>query len=499
MLPDTTLVAAFDRLWHRADRADRLALVSATVSLTYGQLRRHTRAVSQALQARGVAPGDYVAIAMERSVDQVVVILGAMMCGACPSPLEPRIAVEETARRVAAVGLRWLVHDAAHVALAEGCGLAPQAVVDHAELLGNADAGSFEVPQLAPEAPALLLFTSGSTGHPKGVLLSHQGVFNNATGVAAHTGLAPQDRLLHVMPLHHTNALNNQLFAPLWVGACVALAGRFRAEDMPELLETFEPTLLTGVPTMYARMAELPFSAPSLARLRFARCGSAPITERLHRQIEDFLGCPLIVSYGLSEATCTSTLNPPHARRVGSVGTVLPNQTVVLMLPDGTRAATGADGEICIAGDSLMLTYLGAGAAVGIQADGYLHTGDLGRFDTDGYLYITGRIKDVIIRGGENISPSLIEAAVVEMPGVASCCVVGAADDDLGEVPVIFIVPCGTGCPDLVSIRAFVLARLGRIYVPAACHVVDRLPENAVGKIDRKALAARIRAPGAMA
>ncbi|MCY1218338.1 Long-chain-fatty-acid--CoA ligase FadD13 [compost metagenome] len=173
---------------------------------------------------------------------------------------------------------------------------------------------------------------------------------------------------------------------------------------------------------------------------------------------------------------------------MGSVGTVLAGQSVSLRLPDGTEAAPGGEGEICIAGDSLMLGYLGVeGADEGALR--LLRTGDLGRFDEQGYLSITGRIKDVIIRGGENISPALVEGVVTGLPGVAACCVVGAPDADLGEVPVIFVQRAGDDGPDASAIQAEVLARLGRIYVPRDVLWLERLPENAVGKVDRKALA----------
>lgn len=435
-IADATVVAAFARLWDQPEWAARPALVTAEETVTYADLRRRVGQAAGGLRAAGVAPGDYVGVAMERSVAQVLAILGVMAAGACPCPLEPRLSVEETARRVAAVGLTWMLADGDNAATARGCGLPAARVLDAAKIAqGGQDWCGADV---APEAPGLLLFTSGSTGNPKGVLLSHRGLVNNARGVLAHTGLTPGDRLLHVMPLHHTNALNNQIFTPLLAGATVALAGRFRAQDMPGLLAAFRPTIITGVPTMYARMLELTFDPDSLAGLRFARCGSAPITEALHRRIEAFLGCPLVVSYGLSEATCTSTMNPPAARRVGSVGTVLDGQDVSLRLPDGSLAPAGAEGEICIAGESLMLGYLGVDSA-DAGAPRLLRTGDLGRFDAQGYLMITGRIKDVIIRGGENISPALIEGVVTGMPGVAACCVVGAPDDDLGETPVIFV------------------------------------------------------------
>lgn len=499
-LSEPTLVAAFARAWSRPDWAARPAIVTPDTTLTYADLHSRVARIADAIRAVGVTPGSYVAIAMERSLDQVLTILGVMAAGACPCPLEPRLSVEETARRVAAVGLTWLVHDEANTATAAASGLAPSRVLEAANVAHAAHADNARmldhVTDISPDAPGLLLFTSGSTGNPKGVLLSHRGLANNARGVLAHTGLTPDDRLLHVMPLHHTNALNNQIFAPLLAGASVALAGRFRADDMPGLLRAFRPTIITGVPTMYARMLELEFDADSLAGLRFARCGSAPITEALHRRIEAFLGCPLVVSYGLSEATCTSTMNPPGARRLGSVGTVLAGQSVTLRLPDGSEAAPGGEGEICIAGDSLMLGYLGVDNGDD-SAPSLLRTGDLGRFDDAGYLSITGRIKDVIIRGGENISPALIEGVVTGLPFVAACCVVGAPNDDLGEVPVIFVQPKGDAMPgaeDAAAILAEVQARLGRIYVPREVLWVERLPENAVGKVDRKALAKQVMA-----
>ncbi|OZI60461.1 acid--CoA ligase [Bordetella genomosp. 11] len=491
-IPESNLVAALRQRWADPARRQSPALVHEDETLSYGELSEQVAGIAGWLRERGVRRGDFVGLAMARSPAQILALLGALAAGACPCPLEPRISAEETRRRVAAVRLAWMLHDAAHEELAAACGLpaARQLAWDRRDT----DAAPGWDTGVAPGDPALLLFTSGSTGQPKGVLLNQRGLLSNARGVAAHTGLRPDDRLLHVMPLHHTNAINNQVLAPLYAGAAVVLGGRFRAEDMPGLMARHRPTIITGVPTMYARMLELDFGAADLARLRFARCGSAPITEALHRRIEDFLGCPLVVSYGLSEATCTSTINPPHARRIGTVGTVLPGQRVFLRRPDGSMATQGAEGEICIAGDNLMTGYIGT-AEPGIR-DGVLRTGDLGRFDAEGYLSITGRIKDVIIRGGENISPSMIERALAALPAVAACAVVGGPHADLGEVPVAFVV-ARNGAIDEASLRGEMLRVLGRIYVPDRFIAVETLPENAVGKVDRAVLAARLRAEAA--
>lgn len=481
-----SLPHTWNSVWRAPALQDHTALITETNRWTYPQLDEAVRRVAGGLHRAGVQPGDTVALALERGPSQVLALLGCIAAGACPCPLEPRISAEETARRVQAVGLRWLVHDDENVACATACGLPSTRVLSWHSLQ---DAPPFWADDPAPQQPALLLFTSGSTGKPKGVLLSHRNLALNASGIIAHTGLGPDDVLLHLMPLHHTNAINNQVFAPLACGAAIALAERFRAEALPHVLSQFQPTILTGVPTMYARMLQQSFAPDAFSRLRLMRCGSAPITTTLHREIEAFTGCELVVSYGLSEATCTSTMNPPGARRIGTVGTVLAGQQVALLDAAGQPVPAGGEGEICIGGAILMQGYLGHDGDDPVR-DGWLRTGDLGRFDAEGYLSITGRIKEVIIRGGENISPKLIEDVLVTVPGIAACCVVGQADHDLGEVPVAVIVAdASAAMPSDAELRTLVQARLGRIYVPQAIHLRPALPENAVGKVDRKALA----------
>jgi acyl-CoA synthetase (AMP-forming)/AMP-acid ligase II len=324
------------------------------------------------------------------------------------------------------------------------------------------------------------------------VLLTHGNLLANARGVLTHTGVTPADRLLHVMPLHHTNGINNQLVVPLLAGATLVLIERFKAEETAAQIARYGATYMTGVPTMYSRMLPHLGDRGLLKTLRFLRCGSAPITPTLHEQIEAAFGVPLVVSYGLSEATCTSTMNPPHARRIGTIGTVLAGQQVKLFHAGGTEeVALGSDGEICIAGPCLMKGYVGADAEQPVR-DGWLRTGDLGRFDADGYLSITGRLKDVIIRGGENIAPQAIESVLVAHPAVRACCVVGGPHADLGEVPVAFVVLREDGGATPQELQALVERRLSRLYVPAEVRFEAALPENAVGKVDRKALKERV-------
>ena len=471
--------------------ADRTALVFDDVRTRYAELGARIDRFAEALHRWGIARGEPVALLVPRSVDAVALFFGAMQAGACPCFLEPRLSAAEVALRLDAVGVRRLVIDATE--LTDTATLGPTiGTISPADLLAQTgDAGPSAAPPTRADR-AMMQFTSGSTGLPKGVLLSHGNLLGNAGGVLAQTGTTPDDVLLHLMPLHHTNGVNNQLIVPLLAGACVVLVERFKAEQVPALIERHRATYLTGVPTMYARMLPHLSDRSGFASLRFLRCGSAPITPALHLQIEAAFGVPLVLSYGLSEATCTSTMNPPAARRVGSVGTVLQGQAVRLFDADTTdEVAAGSEGEVCIAGCCLMLGYVGTQAAQPVR-DGWLRSGDVGRFDADGYLHITGRIKDVIIRGGENIAPQAIEAVLATHAAVEACCVVPGPHADLGEVPVAFVVLQAGADADAAALQAWVGARLSRIYVPAAVRFVDALPENAVGKIDRKALKLRL-------
>jgi len=454
--------------------AGRTALILAESGRKIGYAELQASFDAYASGAHALERGQFAGILAPRGPEAIAAFFGLMQAGLCPCVMEPKLTPEITADRMASVGMRLLYEGEAALATLKRPGIPS----DY---------------QPGPDDAAMMLFTSGSTGRPKGVVLTHANLACNAHGVLAMTGVTPQDRLLHVMPLHHTNGVNNQLIVPFLAGATVVLAERFEADRVPGLIETFGITYMTGVPTMYSRLLPHLAGRAPFPSLRFLRCGSAPITPELHREIEAAFGCQLVVSYGLSEATCTSTMNPPGARRIGSVGRVLDGQQVKLLRP-GTIEEVGAgeEGEICIGGPTLMRGYVGDGVEQPFDR-GWLRSGDLGRFDSAGYLSITGRIKDVIIRGGENLSPALIEGALTAHEAVQAACVVGGPDADLGEVPVAFVVLRAGMQVEACALQAHVAERLQRIYAPAAVHFVTALPEIGVGKVDRKALRERLR------
>jgi acyl-CoA synthetase (AMP-forming)/AMP-acid ligase II len=471
--------------------AGRTAIIDTRGTVSYAAFARmvdyYAGGVRERINGRR---GTLVGVLAARTATAAAAFIGAMQAGACSSFVEPRLAADILAVRMSAVGMRHLIVD--HEDLELRNLLSSSGIYVHSvnDLSGRA----FRDEHLQPDDEAMILFTSGSTGEPKAAVLSHSNLLCNAEGIIRHTDITPEDRLLHVMPLHHTNGINNQLIAPLLAGATVVLIEKFKAERFIDQVRTFAPTYVTGVPTMYLRALPHVPACERFRSLRFLRCGSAPIQQTLHEQIEESFGVRLSVSYGLSEATCTSTMNPAEARKIGTVGTVLCGQRVKLFSPGTSKEVMAqAEGEVCIAGPAVMKGYIPAGKENPI-IDGWLRTGDLGRFDEQGYLTITGRIKDVIIRGGETLSPQQIEAVLNSHPAVAASCVVAQPEAELGEVPVAFVV---SRYPQAISehtLQNWVSVRLSRTYVPARVEFMQSLPENSTGKVDRgalKSLAAR--------
>ena len=504
-------------LRERLDRhasAGRIALLGRFGSVSYDGLREEIENVARALH--DLPREGIVGLLGSRSPAAVAAFFGIMQAGGCPCFVDPRGSIEAVRARLDAAGARsvCLEGDCESIAPAltrigrptrrlssladPPIPRAPVGSRSRADRGPQPGAGIREsqtgfCESLTHADPAMLQLTSGSTGRPKGVLLTHGNLLCNAGGIVARTRITPSDRLLHLMPLHHTNGVNNQLIAPFLAGATVVLADRFRAEAVEDQIAEYGVTCLTGVPTMYSRMLPHLRDPARRASLRLLRCGSAPISVTLHQRIEAAFGIPLVVSYGLSEATCTSAMNPPGARRVGSVGTVLPGQQVRLLRPGtGEPVPDGAEGEVCIAGAAVMKGYVD-GSSAAVLPDGWLRSGDLGRFDADGYLFITGRLKDVIVRGGENLSPRAIENVLEQHPAVDACCVVGQPHADLGEVPVAFVQPRAGASPAAGELDPLVAEQLSRAHVPARIHLVDVLPENAAGKVDRATLTRRSR------
>lgn len=474
---------------HRALRmhgeANREVFRTATRTVLYAEFLDMVERRVKACRARGLTDNANVGLVLEKSVESLATFFALIISGATPGFIDPRTTRELLVEQYEVIGMAAMVCEQnrrAELSSQIGQLLVPT------ELDIETDSAPVTCDSAVTD-PALMLFTSGSTGRPKGVILSHQAILKHALGVSERSDLSDADVLLHLMPIFHTNGLNNQIIAPLLVGATIVLEKKFRPESAVEAIRQWQPTVVTGVPTMFLRMLPFIKEGESFARVRMVRCGSAPIKEDQVKQVESAFGVPVILSYGMSEATCTSTMNPLNAPRHGSVGKALTGQVIRIAKPGTTQEiSAGEEGEILIGGDAVMSGYAGASVRSPIE-DGWLHTGDLGRLDPDGYLTITGRLKDTIVRGGENISPGAIERILVQHPSIQDCCVVGGPHHDLGEVPVAFVsLAPSSERVDEGELKVWSESRLNRLLVPEKILIIDNLPVTELGKVDRSHL-----------
>ncbi|WP_369167535.1 class I adenylate-forming enzyme family protein [Streptomyces sp. R28] len=424
-----------------------------------------------------------VALLLPNTVDFVVVLFAAWRLGAVVTPVNPALTEPEVRHQLGDA-------DAMVVVTAEPSPLAGAVTV--AELAAGPE--DTAAPKTDADTLALLIYTSGSTGRPKGVMLDHANLAAMAGMMIGAARLSETDHSLLILPLFHVNGIVVGVLSPLLAGGQVTVAGRFRAETFFDQVATVRPTCFSAVPAIYAMLTELPDTAsPDTSSVRFAACGAAPMPPALIERFERRYGIPILEGYGLSEGTCASTTNPLDGpRKPGTVGLPLPGQQVAVMDPQGRIMPAGATGEVVVRGPNVMRGYLGRPEETArTLVDGWLHTGDVGRLDEDGYLILVDRIKDMIIRGGENIYPKEIETVLGDHPDVLEAAVVGAADERLGEVPVAFVALRTGATADTGDLLEHCRTRLARFKVPTGITLVDRLPRNPVGKTDKPALRAR--------
>ncbi|MFF9776288.1 class I adenylate-forming enzyme family protein [Streptomyces sp. NPDC013978] len=479
------------------DRRAALAPDGAAVSdgrqaLTNVQLLRRVQAAARQLQDLGIGPGDVVALKLTNRVEFVLLLFAAWRLGATITPVNPSMTDVEVARQLKDSGARLLVGEDGEAAAVDGT-----AVLAVGELReGGATeptAEPDEAPLPDPSALALLIYTSGTTGVPKGVMLDHANIDAMADMGRRALEVGPADRCLLILPLFHVNGIVVSTLIPLLAGASVAIADRFRPETFFDVVERERPTFFSAVPTIYTMLAALPDTVrPDTSSLRFGVCGAAPASAELLTRFEARYGFPLVEGYGLSEGTCASTINPVAGpRRAGTVGLPFPGQEIRIVDLGGSEVPPGVDGEVVVRGPNVMRGYLGRPEETAkVIVEGWLHTGDVGRVDADGYLTLVGRSKDMIIRGGENIYPKEIEDVLVGDPSVLEAAVIGVPDEKWGEVVVAYVQPRPGGHVDPSALQALCARSLTGFKRPTAFFVVEAIAKNAVGKIDKVALRA---------
>ena len=347
---------------------------------------------------------------------------------------------------------------------------------------------------------ALIVYTSGTTGQPKGVELTQANLSAMSATMIDSLELTGADHSLLILPLFHVNGLVVSILSPLRAGGRSTIVGKFSAQAFFQAVQTARPTFFSAVPAIYSMLANLPPEvAPDTSSLRFVACGAAPMPAALIGEIENRFGVVVIEGYGLSEATCASTANPLRGvRKPGTVGVALSGQAVKIMAPDGSLLPVGERGEVVIQGPTVMRGYLNRPAATAdALGDGWLHTGDIGVLDEDGYLTLVDRVKDMIIRGGENIYPKEIENAIYSHPAVLEVAVVGKPHPVMGEEPVAFVSTKAGRSLTSAELLEHVADRLAAYKKPTEITFIDEVPKNPVGKIDKPRLRRELAAESA--
>ncbi|WP_291521563.1 class I adenylate-forming enzyme family protein [Branchiibius sp. NY16-3462-2] len=439
--------------------------------------------------ALGVGPGDTVAVMLPNRIEIVTAMFAAWWRGAALTPINPALTDAEVLFQLEDSSSRVLVGDQRSTGLAERLGIASIDVdtMDEHPVAAD-DLGEHLSPAL--DEFALIIYTSGTTGRPKGCVLDHANIEAMVNSIRQHLSLTADDRSLLVLPLFHCNGLLVGVLSPLLAGGSVIISPRFDPATFWDLVEEEKPTYFSAVPTMYALIDARTTRAVDSSSLRFVICGAAPMPTELISRFEERFDVTVVEGYGLSECSVAATINPIEGiRKAGTVGLALPGVEIQIEPADGHIAAPGERGEVLIKGDIVMRGYLGRPEETAkVLADGWLHTGDVGYLDDDGYLTLVDRMKDLIIRGGENIYPKEVESVLYEHPAVLEAAVVGRPDSTYGEVPVAFVALRPGTSVTAAELEEHCSAVLARFKVPREINFAASLPKNSVGKLMKSQL-----------
>ena len=457
--------------------------------LTYGDIDERSARAAGWLQSQGVSTGDRVVVQLPKSVDVVALYLGVLRLGAVYVPLNTAYTPAE---------VDWFVADAEPAVVVRDAGALVAALDGSRPLPGIVERGADDL--------AALVYTSGTTGRPKGAMLTHGNLASNALTLKVAWAFETEDVLLHALPIFHVHGLMVALHTAMLSACEVVFLERFEPDEVLACLPT--ATVMMGVPTHYSRLMALDrFDAAACRRIRLLVSGSAPMTAALHRAVAERTGCEVLERYGMSEALMI-TSNPYDGPRVpGTVGFSLPDIEVRVGAEDG-RPVAGQAGMVQVRGPNVGPGYWRRPEATGESrtadgwfatgesrtADGWFVTGDVGRLDREGRLTLEGRASDMIISGGLNVYPIEIEQVLDAHPAVVESALVGLEHPDLGEAIVAFVVagPDDAGDWDqLASALAHTLEDVARFKHPKRYVFVEGLPRNAMGKVVKAELRAR--------
>ncbi len=468
-------------------------------TMTFAQLQRNSQDLTRFLLGAGLKKGDKVALMLHNSYQTARLLVGVMYGGFMVAPLnllaqpsqltyvlqhsDTRIIFtsEEFAERLEAA-LDGLDHGITIIAIDP----------DAKTLFEQSTLPDAPLPDVSETDDALLMYTSGTTGKPKGCVLSNKSVVAGGEFTSSAHQLTAADCVLCAMPLYHINGQIVTTVAPLVHGGSVVMPHRFSVSNYWELVARHKCTWINVVPTIIAYLMNAPTPKDKgldVSRVKFCRSASAPLPPELHRAFEEKFGIGIIETFGMTETNAPCFTNPydPKKRKIGSPGTAWGNEAKVIDPATGLEQPRGTPGELMIRGDNVMTGYYKdpENTAKTLEPDGWLHSGDLGYMDEDGFVFVTGRIKELIIKGGENIAPREIDEALLKHPAVLEAAAVGIPDPNYGqEIMACVILKPGMAC-SVEELSSFSAQELGKYKTPKIIKFVSDLPKGPSGKVQR--------------
>jgi long-chain acyl-CoA synthetase len=475
-----------------AAHSDSVAVRLRETTTTYRELEEASARVAGLLLARGLRPGDRVGIMLPNVPEFAALYYGVLCAGGVVVPMNPLLKAREVAYYVedsaAMIMFAWHgvaaeAEAGAKLADAEAIVVEPTAFAD---LLRSATPAN-DVVERQPQDTAVILYTSGTTGQPKGAELTHANLGRNVKVVLSDLiQVRPEDVIFGGLPLFHSFGQTCTLNTAVAAGACLTLLPRFDPTAALALIARDRVTVFAGVPTMYAALLnQADRAAYDLSTVRLCVSGGAAMPVEVMRGFEEAFGCIILEGYGLSETSPVASFNHPHAaRKPGSIGTPISGVQMRVVDDAGQEVPLGDVGEIAIRGHNVMKGYWRRPEATAEAIeDGWFHTGDMARVDEDGYFFIVDRKKDLIIRGGYNVYPREIEEVLYEHPAVAEAAVIGLPHPELGEEVAAAVALKPSASATTEELRDHVKTQVAAYKYPRRVGIVDALPKGPTGKI----------------
>ncbi|MGE5841495.1 MAG: class I adenylate-forming enzyme family protein [Deltaproteobacteria bacterium] len=468
------------------------ALSEAGREITYGRLNERVNRIASSLVEMGVQPGDHVAICAPNSADWIAFYFGILKTGAVAVTYSSLLSKDELTLLVGHSRPRFIFVSEDRLAALEGlrstAGL-EKIICQKGDLtlqhLLDKGSGSFRAVDRDRKNTAAILYTGGTTGVPKGVMLTHENINTSAHNVAHNEHSNEHDRAICFLPFNHVFGQMHIMNATIYSAGCLEILPTFDLDKILSLTSSGRVTKMFAVPTIYTRLLSLEGIKEKLGKVRYCFSAAASMAAEIVRQWKEVTGLTIYEGYGMTESASAVTFNHYYRHVVGSIGTSVPGVEVQIRDKQGNRLSQGQKGEICILGHNIMKGYLNNPEATeeAFWKGGWFRSGDIGLFDEEGYLYIVDRVKDMIITGGENVYPKEVEDVIHMRPEVEQCAVVGIPDREWGEKVTAFIVPRPGNTVNPADLKSFLKTKLSPFKVPKEYVVVEEMPKSPAGKI----------------